>query len=249
MSQKALQPVFFAHRGACAHAPENTLASFRTALEHGADAIELDAKLSADGQVVVIHDQSVDRTTGAHGLVGQLKLSELKALEAGSFFGEQFRGEPIPTLSEVFELVGKRMLINVEVTNYASPLDDLPNQVVAEVKRHGLEDNVLFSSFHPLNLIRIHNHMPKAPAAILCGEGKSWQAMRTWLGRLVSPHLIHPYFSDVTPEFMREQQRLNRQVNVWTVNQPEEMRRLYALGVHGIITDDPRLARATWESL
>ena len=92
------RPVIFAHRGASAHAPENTLAAFELALVENADAIELDVKLSADGHVVVIHDTTTDRTTGAPGRVKDLSLTDLRALEAGSFFSEHFKNERIPTL-------------------------------------------------------------------------------------------------------------------------------------------------------
>src|SRR5262249_4010347 len=141
------QPVIFAHRGASAHAPENTLAAFELALEQNADAIELDVKLSADGHAIVIHDPLVDRTTGSHGRVKDLPLQELRALDAGSLFSEKFRGEKIPLLEEVFEAVGKRMLINVELTNYSTPRDQLVETVCMLVKKCGLREHVLFSSF------------------------------------------------------------------------------------------------------
>jgi glycerophosphoryl diester phosphodiesterase len=135
----------FAHRGASKYAPENTIAAFQLAVEQCADAIELDAKLSADGKVVVIHDQTVDRTTNGTGRVNKLTLSELKELDAGSFFDRKFAAERIPTLDEVFESVGKRIFINVELTNYASRNDELIPLVVEIVKRHGIHKNVLFS--------------------------------------------------------------------------------------------------------
>ncbi|HSV86979.1 MAG TPA: glycerophosphodiester phosphodiesterase family protein, partial [Levilinea sp.] len=94
-------PVIYAHRGACAHAPENTLTAFQLALQHGADAIELDAKLSMDGEVVVFHDQTIDRTTSGTGKLAGKTLAELKKLDAGGWFAPQFAGEPIPTLDEV----------------------------------------------------------------------------------------------------------------------------------------------------
>src|SRR5512141_2609782 len=95
------KPFLLAHRGASTHAPENTLPAFELALEEGADGVELDAKLSADGKVVVIHDATVDRTTDGHGRVSELSLQELKALDAGASFGDRFRGVRIPTLDEV----------------------------------------------------------------------------------------------------------------------------------------------------
>src|SRR5215204_4501911 len=94
------QPVIFAHRGASAHAPENTLAAFELALAQGADGIELDAKLSADGHVVVIHDATVDRTTDKHGRVKDMSLAELRSLDAGTFFEEKYHREKVPTLEE-----------------------------------------------------------------------------------------------------------------------------------------------------
>ena len=125
MLESFLKPMVSAHRGACKYAPENTIASFDLAVEQGADAIELDAKLSADGKVMVIHDQTVDRTTNGKGKVNQLTHQELKQLDAGSFFDPRFSGERIPTLDEVFESVGRKIFINVELTNYASRHDEL----------------------------------------------------------------------------------------------------------------------------
>ena len=120
------QPLIIAHRGASAYAPENTLAAFELAIQQGAPAIELDAKLSCDGHVVVIHDQTVDRTTPHSGRVGELSLAELRRMDAGSHFDTCFQQERIPTLAEVFESIGPGTLINVELTNYSSPGDDLP---------------------------------------------------------------------------------------------------------------------------
>ena len=115
MLEQFPRPIIFAHRGASIQAPENTLESFQLAFDLEADAIELDAKLSADGEVVVIHDATVDRTTNGHGRISALNLADLRTLDAGSFFSEKYRGARIPTLDEVFEAVGKRGLINVEL--------------------------------------------------------------------------------------------------------------------------------------
>lgn len=240
-------PVIYAHRGASAHAPENTLAAFRLALEHGADGVELDAKLSADGQVVVIHDQAVDRTTGARGTVREMTLAQLKALDAGSSFSSEFAGEPIPTLEEVFVAVGQKTLINVEITNYSSVTDALPDRIADLVIQYKLQERVLFSSFHPLNLLRIRRRLPDAPAAILTQPGSDGRLLRGWFGRLFAREFIHPYFTDVNAETMAVERRAGRRVNAWTINDPEEMLRLFNLRIDGIITDDPRLARRVLE--
>jgi glycerophosphoryl diester phosphodiesterase len=241
------RPLVIAHRGASAHAPENTLSAFRLALEHNADGVELDAKLTADGKVIVIHDQTTLRTTGAPGVVRQMTLAQLKSLDAGSFFRADFAGEPVPTLEEVFQAVGGRMLINVEITNYTSPTDALPERIADLVIQYGLQESVYFSSFHPLNLIRIRRRLPGAPAAILALPGGAGAFLRGPVGRWVSPQWIHPYFTDVTAASLAADHARGRRVNAWTVNPPEEMRRLFKMGIDGIITDDPLLARQVME--
>jgi glycerophosphoryl diester phosphodiesterase len=236
------RPVIFAHRGASSYAPENTLAAFRLAVEHGAPAIELDVKLSADGQVVVIHDQTVDRTTNGHGDIRSLTLAALCELDAGSYFAPQFAGEKIPLLSEVFETVGHQVLVNIELTNYASTGDQLVEHVAELVTRHGMVERVLFSSFTPYSLIRMRRLMPETPSDLLALEGRAGALSRSFVGRWITPDIIHPYKDDVTPAFVARQKRVNRRIHVWTVNEPHEMRRLFELGVDGIFTDDPRLA-------
>ncbi len=241
------KPVLYAHRGACAHAPENTLAAFQLAFEQGANGIELDAKLSADCHVMVIHDQTVDRTTNGRGKVGELTLAELKTLDAGTKFSPQFAGEPIPTLEEVFAAFGKRLLINVELTNYASVTDALVPKVVELVQRYELHEWVLFSSFHPLNLWRAQRMLPDVPRGFLLLPGKACMLAYRLMGRLLSFDYSHPYYSDVDRNYVDAQRRRNHGVNVWTVDDPDEMRRLAELGIDGIITDDPQLARQALE--
>ena len=241
------RPAIIAHRGASAHAPENTLSAFRLALEHGADGIELDAKLTADGHVVVIHDQTVDRTTGSPGVVRQMTLKQLKTLDAGSFFDSTFARERIPTLEEVFSAVGVLTLINVEITNYSSPGDALPDKIADLVIKHGLQERILFSSFHPFNLIRVGRRLPEVPRALLTLPGRAGSLARGWLGRWFSPRIIHPYYTDITGPTLEHDHQRGRMVNAWTVNDPEEMHRLFKLGIDGIITDDPRLARRVLE--
>ena len=240
--RSATQTLVVGHRGACAYAPENTLASFRLAAEQGAQAVELDAKLSADGKVMVIHDPTVDRTTNGKGRVNQLTLAELKTLDAGSFFGSAFAGEPIPTLEEVFDGVGKLLLINVELTNYTSIGDSLVSKVVDLVRAFYLEDRVIFSSFHPFNLARAGKLLPEVPRAMLAEPGWGGWWARSFLMHGAAPDAVNPYFSDASPAFLARQRELKRAVYVWTVNNPDEMKRLALESVGGIITDDPPAA-------
>ncbi len=243
MFEQLPRPTIFAHRGSSAHAPENTLAAFELALRQGADGIELDAKLSADGQVVVIHDQTVERTTDGSGRVKSLTLAEMRKLDAGSHFDFAFRGECIPTLDEVFKAVGQLTFINVELTNYTSITDDLPVRVAELVKRHKLSRRVLFSSFNPVALLRIHPLVPDAPIGLLAGPGRTGAVARSWLGTWLGYQSLHPEVSDVTAELVKRVHRRGCRVFVYTVNLPQEMRRLFDLDIDGIFTDDPVLAQ------
>jgi len=235
-------PIVFAHRGDSVHAPENTLAAFTMAADKGAPAIEFDVKLSEDGQVIVIHDQSLERTTNGSGDVRNLPLAALRELDAGVRFPREFRGEHIPTLEEVFETVGKRLYMNVELTNYATPLDRLVPKVVELVKKFGLEKRVLFSSFFPHNLLKAAKLLSEVPRGLL-----TWAGWMGWWGRAFGFRsdvygALHPYLSDVNPGLVERVHAAGRRVNAWTVNAADDIKRLTGFGVNGLITDDPALA-------
>jgi len=235
-------PVVFAHRGDSAHAPENTLAAFTMAADKEAPAIEFDVKLSADGHVIVLHDQSLERTTDGSGDVRNLPLAALRELDAGARFPGQFRGERIPTLEEVFETVGKRLYMNVELTNYATPLDRLVPKVVELVRKFGLEKRVLFSSFFPHNLVKAAKLMPDTPRGLLV-----WAGRMGWWGRAFGFRsdvyaALHPHMSDISSGLVERVHAAGRRVHAWTVNAADDIKRLTSLGVDGLFTDDPALA-------
>ncbi|HVN56109.1 MAG TPA: glycerophosphodiester phosphodiesterase family protein [Anaerolineaceae bacterium] len=239
MLEQFPRPLVFAHRGASAYAPENTLAAFELALRQGAPAIELDAKLSADGQVIVIHDPTLERTTGAAGKVSDFSLAQLQGLDAGSFFSVRYQRERIPTLEAVFETVGKQVLVNVELTNYTTPGDHLVDEVVHLVQRMARVEQVLFSSFDPRNLIRARRLLPQVPTGLLTQEGYAGALARTFLNRAIPHESLHPFHADVTPALIQSAHARGKKVFPWTVNDPVETRRLLAAGADGIFTDDP----------
>ena len=242
MLETLVRPTIFAHRGAFAHAPENTLAAFELALAQGADGIELDTKLSADGQVVVIHDATVDRTTDKHGRVKDMSLAELRSLDAGTFFVEKYRKEKVPTLEEVFEALGKRMFINVELTNYNTSGDNLVESVCMLVKKFSLQKQVLFSSFFASNLSKARGLLPEVPRGLLAFNGLIGAWARSFGFAFGKYQALHPNLKDVTPQQVQRVHRLKRRVHVWTVNGAEDMRRLFHWDVDAIFTDDPHLA-------
>jgi glycerophosphoryl diester phosphodiesterase len=235
------KPVIFAHRGASAYAPENTIAAFDLAFEQGADGIELDTHLSADGQVVVFHDRTVDRITGVEGRIRDLTLAALKDLDAGSFFDSKYQGEKIPTLAEVFEAVGNKIFINIELVG-GSLLENLPDKVAELVKRHNMYGKVLFSSFNPLMLFRIKRLLPDEPAGLLAFPKWGGALIRSHLSRLVPHQTLHPEHGDVTPALVEWVHRSRRRVHVYTVNDAQTLLKMIEWKVDGIITDDPPLA-------
>jgi len=236
------RPLVIAHRGDCAHAPENTLSAFRLALQKGADGIELDVSLSADGELIVCHDSTVDRTTDGTGKIADLSLAQIKALDAGSWFGEAFKGERLPTLSEVFEAVPQG-LIDIELKPGAvnSPL---PERVAELIRRFGIEQRVLITSFQPLYLRRLP-HLTTGLLELPRLIGRMSHAIFT---TFLHPQYIVPHHSTVTSAFMAAQRRKNRGVISWTVNEPLIIRAHRSLGVEAIITDDPLAARQALEA-
>jgi glycerophosphoryl diester phosphodiesterase len=233
-------PLILGHRGASAYAPENTLAAFQRALDMGADGFELDVTLSADGVPVVIHDDTVERTTNGTGAVAELTLAPLRSLDAGSWFGPAFAGERIPTLDEVFSAFGPPAIINVELKRDPSPRRELAAKVAALVRAHGVERRVLVSSFYYDNLQRLKQADPALPVGLLYSPDEPLRVLRAWLRpgvRAEAHHPQHRLINTLTRRWLRA-----RRVNVWTVNAEADLRRLMRLRVDGLITDRPDVA-------
>ena len=236
------RPIIFAHRGDFAHAPENTLPSFQQALQKGADGVELDAKLTSDGHVIVIHDSTVDRTTDGKGRVTSLTLEAIRKLDAGRWFNEKFAGTKVPLLEEVFEMVGTDKMINIELTNYSSPRDGLVVKVCELIKRHNNHSQILFSSFFSSNLKIAAQTLPEIPRGLLAMPGWVGLWARSFGFMFGDYQALHPHISNASREQMQRAHRLKRRVHVWTANTPEEINRLKEWGVDGIITDEPQTA-------
>ena len=227
----------FGHRGAKAYAPMNTLPSFALAIEQGADGIELDVRLSRDGELVIMHDDRVDATTDGTGLVGDQTLAQLRALDAGAWFGEAFRGTHIPTLDEVFEFVGKRTRINVEIKAETSRSQGVESKVAEAIRRHGLARSVIISSFNPLVLRRFRAAMPDVPIGYLYSKDTPQWVSHLTIG--LGHEALNPHSSLVDVRYMVWARQSGFRVNTWTVNDPARAVELRELGVDCIITDAP----------
>ena len=228
-----------AHRGFSGAAPENTLAAFQKAIDVGSDMLELDVHFSMDREVVVIHDETLERTTNGRGQVVDLALKELKKLDAGFRFGPQFSGERIPTLKEVLELAKGKILVNIEIKNPAHGryfISELADRAWQEVKKAGMVHQVIFSAFNPAALERIREKTPRSRVALL--YHKPWESPREVTGgdsyAILNLRNIH-----LTKNKIAKIHQAGMQVNVYTVNPVEEMEQFVQWGVDGIITNHP----------
>lgn len=239
------RPAIFAHRGSSAHAPENTFAAFELAVNQDCDGIELDVMLSGDMNLIVIHDSDVSRTTGFKGKVAELSVSILKQLDAGSYFDVEFKNEKIPLLEEILEQFGNRTLLNIELKNYESIFDNLPDQVAKVVKNFNLQDSVLISSFNPIALVKFRRLLPQTPIGLLALPRKSgWWSRSSFASTLLRYDALHPEIGDVTKPLIDRSHTNSKRIHAYTANHPEDLARLFEMNVDGVFTDDPLMARS-----
>lgn len=240
--------LIFAHRGAAGDAPENTLAAFEWALRQGADGIECDVHLSAEGVPVVIHDARLERTTSGSGWVGEHSLAALKRLDAGSWFNERnpakarrdFVRQRIPLLEETLWWVRRRgckALVEIKEGGAASP--GIEAKILQTIRSTGTASQVTAISFDRAALGRLHELDATLPLGV--SFRRPLLALRR--AKLVGARMVVPHWAFASRGFIRRAHMAALQVVVWTVNQPRSMRRKLADGVDGIITDYPaRLA-------
>lgn len=233
------RPVIFGHRGAAGAAPENTHAAFRQAFTGGADGVELDVRCCASGEVVVIHDATINRTSNGVGRVAQLPLPALRAFDFGVRFDPQFAGETIPTLEEVFTRLPAGKLVNVEIKNEVCRSQGEERAVARLIARFGLYEQCLVSSFNPLVLWRLQQADPRIALAYLYRPQSPWYLRRFPVSRLLRLHAVHPHHTLITPAGVAAAHRRGLRVNTWTVNTPSDFERVLACGVDGVVTDHP----------
>ena len=231
-------PLIIGHRGARAYYPENTIGAMRLAHKQGAHGIEFDVRLCKSGEVIVIHDLALDRTTNGTGNVSDLTLAEIRQYDAG-------QGERVPTLAEIFEAMrdastdGIPFLFNVELKNNETQGDGLEAAVAAVVRQYDMGDRVVFSSFSANSIREILKHAPEVPRGFLYYGEKTLAALRNVDLSDMQLSFHHPHFALITPELMTELGAQHLGVNTWTVNERDDIRHMITLGVTGIIGDSP----------
>jgi glycerophosphoryl diester phosphodiesterase len=227
------QTLVYGHRGARGYAPMNTIPSFEVAVQQGAHGVELDVHLTADGQLVVIHDFTVDATTDGQGAVENLSFTQLRELDAGAWFDPRFAGTRVPTLLEVFETLG-RLGVNVEIKADTAGIEDA---VAALIRRLNAADRVIVSSFNPLVLKRFRKVAPEIGIGFLHEPEAPDSIMGAMLG--IAHEARHPMQTIIDADYMAAARRWSYRVNTWTVNDPVRALELRALGVDIVITDYP----------
>ena len=253
--EKIKRPWVIAHRGYSGQYPENTASAFEAAIEAGADMIELDVCMTKDRVPVVIHDQTLERTTDGYGLVSEFTLPELKKLDAGSWSSPEFIGESIPTLEEVLLQTRGKISVNIEIKpeSYESvgPSDAIEKQICIMVEKFGMNESVLISSFEYSFFPRIklwyskgknQNSLRIAPLK----EKRVFEENVLKLCKGTEAYSLHLDEKFLTPSLIKILKASSFRTIAYTINNEKRIEQLTKWGVTGIITDEPELM---WEVL
>jgi len=237
-----MKTLVWAHRGASAYAPENTLESFQKAVDMHADGVELDIQLTKDGQMVVVHDEQIDRMSNGHGWVKDYTLRELKAFNFNRTHPE-YESAEIPTLEEVYDLLKPTGLtINVELKTGIWHYDGIEEQVLALTAEKGMEDRIIYSSFNHHTLVRLKEMNPDCRTGVLYSD--EWIGVPAYAKQTVHADYLHPALYHLQdPQYETEAAKYGLAVHVWTVNDEAYMKMLVRRGIEAIITNKPDLCR------
>lgn len=225
-----------AHRGASSSAPENTLAAFEKAVEMGADFIELDVAETKDGVLIILHDDSLERTAQLTANIWDVTYEETQELDAGSWFDESYSGEKIPTLQEAIDICKGKIKMNIEIKSTGHESADFVEQIVQTIRSNQLQEACIVTSFDYPMVQEIKELDP----SIRTGVVLSKEEQR--LSDFDDMDLFSIYWKILDKTMVEEAHSMGKQVHVWTVNKQKDMRRFQKMGVDCIITNDPGLA-------
>ncbi|MDD3192578.1 MAG: glycerophosphodiester phosphodiesterase [Oscillospiraceae bacterium] len=237
----------FAHRGLSAAYPENTMLAFQKAEQTGCHGIELDVHLSADKELVVIHDERVDRTTSGTGWVGQMRFAQLRALDASYRFRGKLEKNQIPALEEVLawcQTTGLRL--NLELKTNINEYPGIEQRVLDLVFRMGMAERVILSSFNHYTMLRCKKIAPQIPCGAL---EDSWIVDFGGYVKGLGLECAHPLHCYLTQEHVAQLKERGLRIHTWTVDEPEQMRRLIGLGTDIIITNQPDRLSAVLDTI
>ena len=235
------KPLIVAHRGSSAVTPENTLASFHQAIEDGADALELDVHLTKDGEVVVIHDSTLNRTTNGRGRVREYTLAELKQLDAGSWFQKFFSSEKIPTLAEVFKLFHGKIGINVEIKAERMHHQqlDVVDKCCKLITEYEMEEFILVSSFHQKFIDQVKLHHPNIAIGLLYDPIQPFVNSKILHAKAVHAEYIILNGRDLRNKIIEDIRTAGLLIGEYTINTQHRFNRALRFGVDAVITNNP----------
>lgn len=244
---RKMKTKIWAHRGFSYIAPENTMEAFELAVSHKADGIELDIHLTADNNLAVFHDDELTRVTDGTGLIEECTMDYLKTLDA-SVNHPKYKGAKIPTLEEVFDFMkGNDLMLNIELKEGHESNSKFIQRVAEVEKEFNFQNRVMYSSFNHYTLMNLKKLLPHSKVGLLYGLA----LIEPWhYAKKVGADCLHPYWKyAVMNQGIKEAQKLGLEVNLWTVDDEEVMRTLFAEGVDGLITNRPDLARRIREEI
>lgn len=233
------KPAIFAHRGASGQFPENTMLAFEEALRSGVDGIELDVQLTKDGEVVIIHDEKVDRTTNGQGFVKDFTLAELEELDAGSWFSSKFAEQRLMTLDTVLAWMqeeGNHLRLNIELKNDQIQYIGLEEKVLSLVEDYNLQERIIISSFNPFSLQRVRMQNEEIEIGYLV-FGMPENAL--WIAREIGANAIHCEAPYALSAYGEAAKKAGYPLRIYTVNAEDEYKQLVEAGVEVIMTDFP----------
>ncbi len=226
------------HRGASGIAPENTRSAFLKAIELGMDMVELDVQLSKDEELIVFHDKDLKRMAGVKRTVNSMDLLDLKALDIGSSFGDEFKGERIMTLKEVIELAKEKLSLNIEIKEMGRKRKLVVKKVIDLLEEEDFKSEVIISSFNK-KLLNMARSMDKDISLALIFSSSRVKALK--ISQELKLQAVHPHHSILTEGKVKGYKGLGLMVNTWTVNDKEKADELCGWGVDGIMTDFPKI--------
>ncbi len=231
------RPLIWAHRGASGYAPENTLEAFKLAADMGADGVELDVQLTKDDEIVVIHDETIDRTSEGHGWVKDFTLAELRKYNYNKTHPEYAHAD-IPTLRQVYELLKPTGLtINVELKTGIYFYPELERRVLELTREMGMEDKVLYSSFNHYSCVKIHELQPEAYVGFLYADGPIDCPLYV---KSHGGNALHPALYNIQYEgYLQQAAECALDINSWTINEEEHIKMAIKAHINAIITNYP----------
>jgi glycerophosphoryl diester phosphodiesterase len=231
-----------AHRGFSGKYPENTMLAFSKAIELGVDGIELDVHLTKDNQLVIIHDELIDRTTDGKGLVSDYTYDELQQFDASAGFRGVYSVNRIPTLREYFELVKPvdGFITNIELKTGINVYPGIEEKVNDMINEFGLADRIIISSFNHYSVLRAKKLNPDIKCGFLC---ESWIINFGAYTKKQGIECVHPMHWTLTNETVKEIKNNGIEINTWTVNDEKQVKRLYDLGVDAVIGNNPDIVK------